>query len=141
MQKIQLWNLTSRSVSDLMLWRTEGHVFRVMKHDKLTDVLTNYDYVLLHQKYRAVLTELDDQLAIYPATIVDTVRNTLSSEYIEVAIKNSISFETISTVPADGLRIYVFEKNHVFVSAGLKQKIRQVENAKLAFSLGFSHFA
>jgi hypothetical protein len=136
-----LWNLTSQASTCLLLWRTGDFSFRVVQYDEPTEVLTNYDYILVDKKYETVLRQLEGQLDFHPVTVTDGVRHLVWENYLEVRIHGSIETDTVQDYSGRGLEIYRFGEQYVFVSETLKAVFEKLSPQGLHFSLGLSEFA
>jgi len=135
-----LWNIQSKELSRLMLWRTSDHEFRVMEQGKFVDILTNADYILFSKKYERILLMLDDQIILNSVIIVDKVKGLTIEDYLELEIRNEVEPDTVDSLPSEGLKIYAFGES-VFVSDEVKKEFEEMGDNELEFSLGFSLFA
>ena len=135
-----LWHLFPKTLTSLRLWRTGNNSFRIVEYGEPTDVLTNYDYLLFDKKYGETLLKPGKQISISPATVQDKVRNIIWENYLEVTIREAIPGDSLAVVPANGLRIYSFDRQYIFVSEELKNEFEKVAGQKLGFTLGLSFF-
>lgn len=135
-----LWHLGSREVTSLRLWRTGEHTFRVIQYDEPVEVLTNYDYLLLDQKYAPLLRQLGEQLEFTPVTVTDQVRQLVWDNYVEVKLNHRVEVDQMDQELAGEWHIYSFNREHIFVSKSLKEALRKVNGQQLTFSKGLSRF-
>jgi len=123
------------------LWRTGEAAFRVVEYDEPVAVMTNYDYCLFDARYAAVLRQLGEPVALRPVTVSDGVRHVVWDHYLEVVIPRAVDADTIWAPPAQGLELYRFGDESLFVSEALKVALEQVSPQALHFSEGLSQFA
>ncbi|GAB3835459.1 hypothetical protein [Hymenobacter jeollabukensis] len=137
-----LWHVSARNNSGLRLWRTGRYAFRVVEAGAPADLLTNYDYVLVHRKYEGALRSTGAQLQLTPVVVTDEVRGLVWRHYLEAAIRHEATGEEIwqSTAPGPLIR-RMGPENDVFVSEALKTLLQLVDGQRLWFSYGLSWFA
>lgn len=138
---MDIWNLHTTSWTKFLLWRTSETKFRVVQHGEPLTLLTNSDYILIDKKYQSILHKLNGQVTFVPVTIVDQVRQLTFDNYLELKILNQIRIDQIKPVESNGLKIWQYSDQYVFVSSDLKQEFQKVSKDEFEFTIGFSHFA
>lgn len=138
---MDIWNLHTTSPTTLLLWRTDDNQFRVVQQGYPLTFLTNPDYVLLDKKYNTILDKLTGQVTCRPVTIVDEVRKLTFDNFLELKILNEIQPGLIDTEDNEGLKIWRFSDQYVFVSTDLKDELQKVTEDEFEFTIGFSNFA
>lgn len=137
-----LWHVSARNSSRLRLWRTGRYAFRVVEAGEPGDLLTNYDYVLVHRKYEGALRSTGAQLQLTPVIVTDQVRQLTWHHYLEASIQHEATHDEIwHTAPAGPVIRRYGPENEVFVSGPLKNLLQLVDGQKLWFSYGLTWFA
>jgi len=137
-----LWNMHAGNGTNMMLWRTGPHAFRVVEYKgEPGAMLTNYDYILFDRKYEGALRTAGAQLRLTPVTITDDVRKRVWRNYLEATILNTASAADIQNASPAGAAIYRAGESNVFVSGALKETLQQVVGQSFRFNRGLSWFA
>jgi hypothetical protein len=138
---MDIWNLHTTSPTTLLLWRTGDNQFRVVQQGLALTLLINRNYILLDKKYKTILDKLTGQVTYGPVTIVDQVRQLRFDNFLELKVLNEIQQGVIDTANNEGLKIWRYSDEYVFVSTHLKDEIQKVTADELEFTFGFSNFA
>lgn len=137
-----LWHVSARNSSGLRLWRTGRYAFRVVEPGIPGNLLTNYDYVLVHRRYEGALRSTGAQLQLTPVVVTDQVRQLTWHHYLEASIQHAATADEIWHTDPPGPLIRRFgPENEVFVSGALKDLLQLVDGQRLWFSYGLSFFA
>lgn len=124
----------------LNLWKTDENKFRVIQFGEFRTLLRGSDYTLIHKKCLPVFELfLKDELELIPIKIERTKGSKVWDDYYEMKIKKYITPEEIKFIDESGEQVWQYE-HHLFVSEEIKNKLEQVPQNELTFSLGFSEF-
>ena len=138
---MDIWNLTTARPTTLLLWRLTDNQFKVVQHGQPLTLLTNPDYVLLDKKYKTILDKLTEQVTYRPVTIIDEVRQLTFDNLLELKILNEIQPGLIDKGENEGIKIWKYSDEYVFVTKDLKDEFQKVNADELEFKIGFSNFA
>ena len=138
---MQIWNLALKNLTTLMLWRTGEAEFRVIQAGEPLAMLTNADYILMDEKLKSLLNQVCGQVTYTSVEVHDNVRKLTLDNYVELKIMNEVTPDSINNEVSEGLRIWHFVNQHVFISDDLKKEIERMYKDEFEFSEGFSYFA
>lgn len=137
---MDIWSLSDNRSTNLILWRSENNVFRVVQDGEFISLLTNSDYILIHELFASAFNTMPDQVVVNPVTIIDLESDVVKNNYFELEIINEIRPSTIHTMNAHGKKVWHHGQD-LFVSGELKDALISICSEKLSFTQGFSHFA
>jgi hypothetical protein len=115
--------------------------FRVVQQGQPLTLLTNPDYILLDKKYKTILDKLTGQVTYRPVIVVDEVRKLTFDNFLELKILNEIQLGQIDTGDNEGLKIWKYSDEYVFVSTDLKVGLQKMTEDEFEFTIGLSNFA
>lgn len=141
---MQIWEANNTKITatavifelSVNLWRMEPGKFQVIEQGHYTSILNGHNYTLIQKKYLPVFENIPGEVTIGPVTIVDTVKKTTNTDYIELFINGIIPPETINNEDAAGVKAWVFQ-GHLFVSTALRGILEDIRGCDLQFHPGF----
>ncbi|OQP41091.1 hypothetical protein A4H97_15965 [Niastella yeongjuensis] len=137
---MHIWNVDNTDFTNLLLWRNERDIFRVIQDGNYCSILNNGSYTLINKKYEDIFLLAFDQVNVRPVRIHDYQFNSVVEDYIELIFLNIITPETIDYEQNVGYKVWGFN-GHIFVSQALKDELAQASRNDLNFSPGFSYFS
>lgn len=115
--------------------------FQMIKQGNLSNFMSGADYLLIENKLANFLSNLDIPLIDFRDAIVWNRK--LDKEYKnfkQLIVKKYATEESFEHWDLSGLQMYLYGRNHLFVSPKLKEKLERSEFEYLLFGKGFSRF-
>lgn len=137
---MNIWHMSGKVNSSLLLFRSEKYTFRVIRDGEYTSVISGGNHYVIHNRYQQLFLQLPDQVTVQPVIIRDHQFNTETHDYIELTITNQIEPSAIRETDSRGNKIWKCN-GYIFVSGQLKKQLSAIKPGDLEFTLGFSHFA
>ena len=122
------------------LFRLGNGKFKQLENHNDSLILIGYNYVLVEVSLYKYLESLSiEGIKFSDAEIIDNQVNSSCKSYVEMYIKHEFSSSEIDNIGVIGDRIYLMDKQYLFVTHDLKEKLL-IKNFKLSFSLGLTDF-
>jgi hypothetical protein len=136
---MDIWHIDNIIATSIILWRTKKNQFRLTQAGDFKALLSNPNYILINKKYSSLFRSLDEQVTFESAEVYNSSSTLISTDYVELYIKNEIDKSSIKNENSIGDKIWTMN-GYVFVSGDLKNKLKQRGEDDFAFTLGFSMF-
>ncbi len=136
---MDIWHIDNTISTNIILWRTKKNHFRLTQAGEFKALLSNPNYILINKKYSSLFRSLDEQVALESVEIYNSSSTLISTDYLELNIKNEIDTISIKNENSSGDKIWTMN-GYVFVSGDLKNKLKHLCENDFEFTLGFSMF-
>lgn len=134
--------LVETDVGAVVLYKSNDGRFQIVKQGKLFSYLKGCEYILVDSELACYLESLNiPQIEFRDATIWDRESNQENRTFKELIVKNTIRSESFEDIELDGLQMYLYGRQNLFVSPELKEILGKSKFDCLFFSEGWSWFA
>lgn len=116
--------------------------FQIVGNGELAPLMTGYDYVLVEEDLAEYLIALNlPKLEMIAATIYEPWQKQEIRTHKQLLIQQQCSTEEIGDIDLDGERFLVMNREYVFVSGPLKERLAASPFKYLRFTEGLEGFA